>query len=240
MTRVSPAVRESVIQAIECLRFAKLSRNPIFRREAIAFAWSAYREHFLLFTTGMATLLLAWVALEIVVVTGQRFGIVLWALAHLAFLVFFAGLEVGLLRVSLELIDGRQPTISTLFARLSWGPRLLVCQTLYLLLVLAGLALFLIPGLYLGVRYALVGFVIADAEAQPIASFRRSSDLTDGTRGRLLVAFIGIVAFNCVGASLLGIGLLVTVPLSLLLTAGLHRELRNKPGVTQSRWHCVG
>jgi hypothetical protein len=40
----------------------------------------------------------AWVVLKIVVVTTQSLRILAWALAHIAFLLCFAGMEVGLLR----------------------------------------------------------------------------------------------------------------------------------------------
>ena len=75
-----------------------MKRNPISIRQTFTFAWPIFKKRFGLFTAVLLTIFGAWVALEIVVIAGQRFGILLWAAAHLAFLVFVAGLEVGFLQ----------------------------------------------------------------------------------------------------------------------------------------------
>jgi hypothetical protein len=78
------------------------SRTPSIRL-AHAFAWPAFKASFGLFAAILLTMFASWLALEIVVVAGQRFGILLWAAAHLVFLAFFSGLQVGLLQISLAL-----------------------------------------------------------------------------------------------------------------------------------------
>jgi hypothetical protein len=83
--------------------------------------------------------LTCWFALELFVVAAQRFGIVLWAAAHLAFCVLFAGLEVGLLRICLSLSDGSDPRYRLAFSGLALGPRFLAAQLTYLGLVVVGL-----------------------------------------------------------------------------------------------------
>ncbi len=76
-----------------------MGRNPISLRQAFQFAWPAFKKSYLLFGSVLLTIFAAWLALEIVVITGQRFGILLWIGAHLAFVIFFAGVEVGFLRM---------------------------------------------------------------------------------------------------------------------------------------------
>lgn len=91
---------------------AKVKRNPISINQVFNFAWSTFKRRYSLVTAILLTIFGAWVALEIVVIAGQRFGILVWGLAHLAFLVFFAGMEVGLLKICLALYDGEEPTFS--------------------------------------------------------------------------------------------------------------------------------
>jgi hypothetical protein len=78
---------------------AEVNRNTISIGQAVDFAWPTFKKHFALSTAILLTIVGAWLALEIVVIAGQRFGIVLWAAAHLAFFIFFAGIEVGWLRI---------------------------------------------------------------------------------------------------------------------------------------------
>jgi len=46
-----------------------------------------------------------------------------------------------------------EPTFADLFAHLALGPKLLVGQVLYLLMVVIGLLLLVVPGVYLSVRF---------------------------------------------------------------------------------------
>src|SRR5260370_819177 len=72
-------------------RPARVKRDPISIRQAFNFALPIFKKRFGLFTAVLLTILGAWVVLEIVVIAGQRFGILLWAVMHLAFLIFVAG-----------------------------------------------------------------------------------------------------------------------------------------------------
>ncbi len=173
----------------------------------------------------MLAFLASWVALELVVVAGQRLGIVLWAAAHMAFFILFAGLEVGLLRICLTLSDGGDPQYRVAFTGLALGPRLLTAQLIYLGLVVFGLALLVVPGVYLAARYSLFGFAVASGERNLMETFQESSALTAGVRARLSATLVALLFFNAFGAALLGIGLLVTVPLSTLTMTSVYRQL---------------
>jgi hypothetical protein len=127
---------------------AKVKRNLISIRQAFNFAWPIFKKRFGLFAAVLLTIFGAWVALEIVVIAGQRFGILLWTVMHLAFLIFVAGIEVGFLHLCLVLCDGGEPTFADTFAHLALGPKFLAGQMLYLLMVVIGLLLLVVPGVY--------------------------------------------------------------------------------------------
>src|SRR6476646_3003208 len=114
-------IRQKRLYESQSCGAAKMKRSPNIR-EALEFAWPVFKRNIGLFTGILLTMFGAWVALEIVVIAGQRFGILLWVAAHLAFLIFVAGIEVGFLKVCLILYDRGQPTFSDSFAYLSQGP----------------------------------------------------------------------------------------------------------------------
>jgi uncharacterized membrane protein len=200
-------------------------RVPLSIRQAFTFVWPIFKKRLGLFTAVLLTLLGVWVALEIVVIAGQRLGIVLWAVAHLAFLVFVAGLEVGFLQVCLALCDGREPTFADIFTRLALGPKFLAGQILYLLVVVIGLLLLVVPGVYFSLRYALFGFCMAAGETNLVRSFQQSAILSMGTKTYLLWILVALFVLNTVGACLLGLGLFITVPLSVLMMTAVYRQL---------------
>ncbi len=205
-----------------------MNRSQLSTGQALAWAWPIFRRLSGLFAAVLLTVAGAWAALEVAVIAGQRLGAWWWAAAHLAFLVFFAGVEAGLLRIGLVLYDGGEPSFADAFGRLALGPKLLAGQVIYLLLVAVGLALLVVPGIYLGVRYALFGFCLVasgSGEAGLLRSFQESARLSAGSGWRLLALLAGLLALNALGASLLGLGLFVTIPLSVLVLAGAYRQL---------------
>ncbi|HKM90407.1 MAG TPA: hypothetical protein VJX29_07325 [Candidatus Acidoferrales bacterium] len=206
-----------------------MGRNPVSLRQAFRFAWPAFKKCYLLFASVLLTIFAAWAALEIVVITGQRFGLLLWIAAHLTFLVFFAGVEVGFLRICLSLAEGKEPVFADAFKHLALGPAFLVGQILYLILVVVGLALLIAPGIFLSVRYAMFGFCIAAGETSLTRSFQQSAILSAGTMWPLFAALVALLSLNVLGACLLGLGLFVTVPLSALLATEVFRQL-SRPG----------
>ena len=203
-------------------------------RQAFKIASPILKKRFGLFTAVLLALFGAWVALEIVVIAGQRFGILLWAAAHVAFLIFAAGVEVGFLQICLALCDGGKPTYADAFTQLTLGPKFLAGQMLYLLMIVIGLLLLVVPGIYLGVRYALFGFCLATGETNLMRSFQRSAILSTGSKTYLLWILVFLLVLNVLGASLLGIGLFITVPLSVLMMTTIYRQLNTRSRVESS------
>jgi hypothetical protein len=198
-------------------------------RHAFDFAWPTLKRRFGLFTAVLLTILAAWVVLEIVVIAGQRFGIVLWAVMHLAFLIFFAGVELGLLQICRALSDGKDPVFADTFAHLPLGLKFLAAQILYLLLVVIGLLLLVVPGVYLAVRYALFGFCFAGGETNLLRCFQQTALISKGATASLLRVLAALLLLNVLGASLLALGLFISVPLSVLILTDVYRQLTTAP-----------
>ena len=198
---------------IEVPTTAKLSSLII--HQAVNFAWAVFKKNYGLLMVVLLTMLGSWVALEIVVIAGQRFGILWWGAAHLAFLIFFAGIEAGFIQTCIALYDGEQPRFADTFGHLTLGPKFLAGQTLYLLITLVGLIFFIIPGVYWGIRYAFFGFCLVASGKSLRRSFQQSAVLSTGNMTYLLAIIGSLLVFNVLGACLLGIGLFITVPLSI-------------------------
>src|SRR5260370_33280801 len=210
-----------------------MKHRPISIRHAFDFAWPTLKKRFGLFTAVLLTILGAWVVLEIVLIVGQRFGVLLWAVMHLSFLVFAAGVELGLLQICRALSDGKVPKFADTFAYLPLGTKFLAAQILYLLMVVIGLLLLVVPGVYLGARYALFGFCFAGGETNLFRCFQQSAILSEGATTGLLWILAALLVLNLLGACLLALGLFITTPLSVLIMTDIYRQL-TKPSPTVS------
>lgn len=187
--------------------------------------WRAFRARPRLYLAIFFTLFGSWALLEILVIALQRLGPALNAVLHLGFLVAFSGLKLGFFRLAERVHAGQPVAYRDLFAAMRRGPAFLCGGLAYLAMIAAGLILLVIPGVYLGARYSLFGFSMAAEGSGIRTSFRRSAELTRGALGPLLALGLALLAINLLGAALLGLGLLVSVPVTVLALAGAYRSL---------------
>ena len=196
-------------------------------RKAFDFAWMMFKKQLGLFTAIMLTFFASWVVLEVIVVTGQRFGLLLWVIAHLSFFVIFAGMEIGLIRICLASHDGKQIHYSNIFHELHLGINFLFVQLVYFVMILFGFVLLIAPGAYLGTKYALYAFHFAEGHSNLKQSFQQSAVTSRGSWWFLFWFSVFIFLLNVLGASILGVGLIITVPLSVLMKTSIYCQLRD-------------
>jgi len=204
-----------------------MNQNPISIREAFSFASKTYKSHYPLFIASMLTFFACWVLLETVVIEGQKLGIILWVVAHLAFFIVFAGLEVGFIQISLALVDRQEVSYSSLFCTLASGGSFFLGQLLYLSICLVGFVLLIVPGFYWGTQYAMNGFCMVANSTNPTIALRESVRISKNSKFPIFVFIIVIALLNLLGTSLLGVGLLVSVPISVLMKASVFRQLKS-------------
>ena len=188
--------------------------------------WRAFKSHSRVFVISMFVLFASWVVLEVAVVALHRFGLVVWLVLHLAFFVFFSGLMAGLHRLALETVQGETPRLANLTGLLGRGPTFLLASSIYFVAVAGGLALLLVPGIYVAVRYAFFGQVIARSSTSALEALRDAAALSEGRWWTLCLFLVLALLLNLAGAAVLGIGLLITFPVSLLATSDLYWSLR--------------
>ena len=192
--------------------------------------WKAFRSFPRVFVISMLILFASWVVLEVAVITLQRFGIVVWLVLHFAFFVFFSGLMAGLHRMAQDTVDGKTPRLGDLTALLVRGPTFLLAFCIYLAAVVGrSRASRCSRNHYVAVRYAFFGQILAARSTTALEALRDAAALSEG-RWWMLCLFLLLVLFlNLAGAAVLGLGLLITFPVSLLAASDLYRSIRQQP-----------
>jgi hypothetical protein len=188
--------------------------------------WRLFKSHASIFVVSMLLLFLSWVVLEVAVIFLQRLGLAVWLVLHLGWLLLFSGLLVGLHVMALKSIDGEIPRVGDLFGSLERGPAYLLALSIYCLTVSGGLVLLIIPGIYLAIRYCLFAQIITDRSASALAALRKAAELAHGNWVPLGALFLIAFLLNIAGMTLLGIGLIISFPVSLLAIAGFYRSLQ--------------
>jgi hypothetical protein len=188
--------------------------------------WRLFKSHASVFVVSMLLLFLSWVVVEIAVVFLHRFGLAVWLTLHLAWVFLFAGMLVGLHVMALKTVAGEIPHVGELFGSLERGPAYLLALSIYCLAVSGGLVFLIVPGIYLAIRYCLFAQVITDKSASALAALRKAATLAHGNWASLGTLFLIAFLLNIAGIALLGIGLTISFPVSLLAIAGFYRSLQ--------------
>lgn len=112
--------------------------------------------------------------------------------------------NIGVYYIALKLYDGLTVKFSDLFTRYNLVLRIIMANFLYFLIIVIGLAFFVLPGVFFAVRFMFYEFLIIDKNLAIIESFKQSYQLTQNLWWKL---FFALILFQIVT------GLITQVPL---------------------------
>jgi uncharacterized membrane protein len=133
---------------------------------------------------------------------------------------------IGLNYIFLTLARGGQAHYSNLVLPIRVLVRCMAVSLLAGLAVLVGFIFFIIPGLYLLLRFLFAQYAALDTEGDALTILSNSAVLTRGVKGKLMLLLLAIIGVNIVGFLALGVGLLVTAPLSSLVMVHTYLTLK--------------
>ncbi len=135
-------------------------------------------------------------------------------------------LGIGITKIALSFCDERKPTISTLF-NAPWDCfwRYLAAGILYMLILIPGFILLIVPGIIWAVQFGFWPYFVVDKGLGPIQALKASSRTTMGVKWDLLGfgALCGI--FNLAGLLCLVVGVFATYPTIIVAHALVYRQL---------------
>lgn len=195
--------------------------------EAVRFGWTTVQQSFpfIILTAAVSVVvpfIIEWGGDTVFDSRGQQF------LMEIINIVVSATLALGLFKIYLRFRDGEKPIFENLFDGLARAHVWVASSIISGVAIVMGLVLLIVPGIIMLLRLWFVGFVLVDERTGPIDAIQRSWDITRGHTMDLLVFFLVLVGLNLLGVVCLGVGLLVTMPMSGLAMAFVYRELKPK------------
>ncbi len=151
--------------------------------------------------------------------------------SFLSFIVSSAGwvlwmiVQMGLIKITLKFINNEKAEFNDLFAHYHLFFNYIIGSIIYGVLVSVGLMLFVVPGVWVALKFQFYSYYIVDKEMGPIDALKKSAELTDGIKMDLLVLGLALLGINFIGAIAFGIGLLITVPITMLAYVYVYHRL---------------
>jgi hypothetical protein len=135
-------------------------------------------------------------------------------------------LGIGIIKIALSFCDEQKPPFSTLF-NASWDCfwRYLATGILYILILIPGFILLIVPGVIWSVKFGLWPYFVVDKGLGPIQALKASSRTTMDVKWDLFgfAALCGI--FNLAGLLCLIVGVFAAYPTIIVAHALVYRQL---------------
>jgi uncharacterized membrane protein len=192
-------------------------------KEVLALGWNAFKSR-----VGFFLLLLVVLALCTVVpqaLMERMQAPVLSVILGIAMQLFQWFLIIGLLKISLQFVDNQESKLGDLFSGADRFLPYVLATILYGLMGLVGLILLIVPGIIVLIMFGFYSYLIVDKGMGPVVALKASMAVTKGARWRLFLFGLVIGLLNMAGALLFMVGLFVTIPMTLVATAHVYRQL---------------
>ena len=153
-------------------------------------------------------------------------GVSLSTVVSLFFTIFFYTLfYLGFYQNIFQAIDGEEPQFSAYVSQSKNFLKGAMASIIYGVIVIAGLALFVIPGIYLALRLQFFLISIAEGDRGVIESLKHSWRITEGNVLFLLKAAITMFLMLVLGLMLFIVGYFVAATLTQVMSCNIYRKL---------------
>lgn len=193
--------------------------------ECFVVGWRRFKEH-AWFLIGMSLLMwvVAFVSAFLVETVYGHIEPTRSILDLLSSLVYY-WLCFGMVLVTLKIVDGQPVTWGDMFVLDRRFVFYVLGIILYGFVVVLGLLALIIPGVYLALRYGFFWYGIIDGKKGVFDAFHESAEITRGVKWQLVLFALATIGVMLLGFFLLGVGVLVATPVTMLASAHLYRVL---------------
>lgn len=144
--------------------------------------------------------------------------------------VFQLFLSLGFLKIMLLLIDDNYVKVADLFNNFAQFLPYIVAYLLYMIAVVIGLFLLILPGIFIAIRLQFYPYFILEGTHSAVAALQKSYYQTEYFTFELLLFGFVVIVLNILGALFFGIGIILTYPLTTMATAVIYKHLSS--GIT--------
>ncbi len=193
--------------------------------DAVSFGWETMKSNILFF---IGILITAFVVEMVPRVIGDLTVEDMPVVAFVFYIISTAlnmVLTMGIIRIVLRFCDNEQPEFTDLFSCFHLFLKYLGGAILYVLMVVGGLILLIVPGIILAIKFQFFAYFIVERGLGPIESLKMSSAITSGAKMDLFLLGLLLFGINIIGALCCLVGLFATIPITMLALAYVYRTL---------------
>lgn len=202
--------------------------NKVAIGESIRFGWNTFKKRPLIFIGAFLLMTVISIVIQGLLDPGENAPLTLaTVLMGIASMVVGLIVEIGLVTFSLRAHDA----VEKVAIKDLWNPKpfwyYLVGQAFVGFVVIVGLILLIVPGIIAAMGLMFSSYLIVDKGRGPVEAFKQSWNMTKGYKWQLFLFSLALLGINILGLLALVVGLLVTIPVSMLAVVHVYRKLED-------------
>ena len=202
-----------------------MTKTKFLIDEAVQFGWQIMKKNFF-FLAGILLFIIAIQLLPAILNSIDFFASdMAYVIIYLLTMIVGIIISMGAIKISLNFCDHKKNSFSTLFSQYKLFFTYLLTTILYYLIVLLGFVFFIIPGIYLAIRFVFFEYLIVDKKMGIIESLKESWKITKGNFWGLLAFYLIAITINVLGALVFLLGLFVTLPVTIIAWTFIYKKL---------------
>jgi len=186
-------------------------------KKAVSFGWEGIKKNFWYFVG--ITFLYLIISSASSIIDRDNEGI------RIIDLILSAWVTAGFVKILLDYHANKKDPVSTLFTQTKYFWRMLGATILLGLIIVVGLIFFIIPGIYLALRYQFTINFIVDKDMGIFEAMGESARITSGQKWQLLLFNLAQLGIIILGAMIFGVGIFIAIPIVYLADIHVYKQL---------------
>lgn len=200
--------------------------NKFSKKEAIKFGWTTTKYNFgFLVGVSVVAFLISFLSILFEEVLKDKAPTASFLIYCIGTVILGGIVEMGFTKISLKFYDKQKVSFKDLFSCLPLLAKYLIGYIFYILVVLFGLLLLIIPGIIWSLKFYFFVYFIVDQGLGPIQALKSSAIITKGAKWDLFLLNILLLGIALLGLLALVVGIFVALPVIMLATAFVYRKL---------------
>ncbi len=201
--------------------------------QAILFGWKTMKDNLGLFIGILITIILANFLPDIISDMVEKKMPLAAVIIYVVFGILQLIIGMGFIKIVLGFCDNKKPGFVELFSCHRLFFKYLFSSILYMLIVLGGFILFIVPGIIWNIKFQFYPYFIIDKGMGPVEALKASASITQGAKWELLGFSLILGIINLLGIFCLFIGLFATIPTTGVAYAFVYRKLMEQTEMVQ-------
>lgn len=179
------------------------------KKEAIKYGWEKMKANFWFFAGAIIINFAIAAILNLIPLVGLLSGIITW----------------GLTAICLKIYNNEAVKIIDLFSQVEKIIKFIFSSILYILIVIGGLILLIVPGIMWAMKYQFMSYLIIEKDMGIMDALRKSGEITNGHKMNLFAFSILLALIQILGVLALGVGLFAAIPTTMMAMVYVYKKL---------------